>query len=273
VRSTVPFSLPFSLPFGLPSILPLDVASKLPSTRPSGAGGGSGLSGLFAGQQLPAAALTLVTGGAALLLVLSGSPWRLARNVVTIVHEAGHAVVAVLVGRRLQGIRLHSDTSGVTVSRGRRDGPGMVLTALAGYLAPALLGLAFACLLGAHRISALLVIVALLLLGVLVMVRNAYGVLSVLVSAGLLAVVAFVAPAGFQAVFGYGLTWFLLFAGIRPVVELQLKRHRGAARDSDADQLARLTGLPAALWLLVLAVATIGCLVVGGALLLRPALG
>ena len=60
---------------------------------------------------------------------------------ITIVHEAGHALVAVLVGRRLSGIRLHSDTSGLTLTKGKPYGPGMVLTALAGYVAPSLLGL------------------------------------------------------------------------------------------------------------------------------------
>ena len=122
----------------------------------------------------------LVTAGAALLVVALPGPWRVARNVITIVHEAGHALTAVLVGRRLQGIRLHSDTSGLTLSRGRPDGPGMVCTALAGYPAPSLLGMAFAGLLAAGLVTAPLVASAVLLAGVLLMVRNAYGVVSVL---------------------------------------------------------------------------------------------
>lgn len=230
------------------------------------------LAGLFGAQPDPSIPVPLVTGGVALLLVLSGAPWRLARNVVTIVHEAGHALIAVLAGRRLQGIKLHSDTSGVTVSRGKPEGPGMVLTALAGYPAPGLLGLAFASLLVADRVTVLLALAALLLLGVLVMVRNAYGVLTVVLTAGALAVLALVAGAQVQAWFVYLITWFLLLGGVRPVVELQIKRRRGTARDSDADQLARLTGVPAPLWMLMLAVIAITCLVVGGAWLLEPAL-
>jgi hypothetical protein len=230
----------------------------------------AGLAALFNAQPDPAGALPLVTGGAALILVLSGMPWRLARNVITIVHEAGHALVAVLVGRRLQGIQLHSDTSGVTVSRGKPVGPGMVLTALAGYTAPSLLGLAFAALLGANLITALLVVAALLLLSVLIMVRNAYGVLSVIVTAAVLAAVAFLAPSGVQAAFVYALTWFLLFGGVRPVFELQIKRRRSRSRDSDADQLARLSGVPAALWVLVFGVVAAGCLVMGALWLLEP---
>src|SRR5215217_8170098 len=114
-------------------------------------------------QSDPAASVTLVAGGLALLVVLVGRPWRFARNLVTIVHEAGHALAAVLVGRRLQGIKLHSDTSGVTVSRGKPEGPGMAFTAPAGYSAPGLLGLLFATLLGNDLVTMVLVLTALLL--------------------------------------------------------------------------------------------------------------
>ncbi len=51
--------------------------------------------------------------------------------------------------------------------------------------------------------------------------------------------------------------------GVRPVFELQRKRRGGGARDSDADQLARLTHLPAAVWL-VLFHAVAFCSLIGG---------
>ena len=73
--------------------------------------------------------LVLATGvGAAVAVVVDGV-WRWARGVVTIAHEAGHAVAALATGRRLTGIKLHSDTSGLTLSVGRPAGPGMVVTA------------------------------------------------------------------------------------------------------------------------------------------------
>ncbi|WP_290514773.1 M50 family metallopeptidase, partial [Aeromicrobium sp.] len=78
---------------------------------------------------------------AAIVLVLLPPVWSATRHLVTLVHEAGHAVVAVLTGRRLNGISLHTDTSGLTVSSGKPRGPGMIATAAAGYLAPSALGL------------------------------------------------------------------------------------------------------------------------------------
>jgi hypothetical protein len=194
------------------------------------------------------AAVVLVTGVVALVVVTFSELWRPARNVITIVHEAGHALVAVLAGRRLSGIRLHSDTSGLTLTKGRPYGPGMVSTALAGYVAPSLLGLGFAALVGAGQTASVLVVCGALLFGVLVMVRNVYGFFSVLLTGAVLFGIAWWTSPVVQAAFAYLITWFLLLGGVRPVGELQSKRRRGWARDSDADQLARLTGTPGLLW-------------------------
>jgi hypothetical protein len=212
--------------------------------------------------------VALVTAGAALVVVALPGSWRVARNVITIVHEAGHALTAVLVGRRLRGIRLHSDTSGLTLSRGRPEGPGMVCTALAGYPAPSLLGLAFAGLLAAGVVTGPLVAGAVLLAGVLIMVRNLYGVVSVLATGAVLVGVSWLASGPVQAAFAQLITWLLLFGGLRPLGELQRKRWRGRAGDSDADQLARLTGTPGFFWVVSFTLIGVGALVLAGGWLL-----
>jgi hypothetical protein len=217
-------------------------------------------------------AAPFLTGGLALVVVLFGGvPWRAARNLITIVHEAGHALAGLMAGRRLRSIRLHSDTSGVTVIRGKSTGAGVTFTLLAGYAAASLLGLLFAGLVAAHQVTTVLVISAVLLLGVLLVVRNAYGVFSVVASSVILAIVALVVSAEVQVWFVYLLTWFLLFGGVRPLWELQVKRRRGQARDSDVDQLGRLTGMPPVLWLFLLVVATVSCVIAGGLWLIEPA--
>lgn len=208
--------------------------------------------------------VALITAAVALAIVLVNEPWRLARNVITIVHEAGHALTAVVAGRRLQGIRLHSDTSGLTLTKGKPFGPGMVCTALAGYLAPSLLGLMFAAIVAAGGTTAVLVICALLLLGVLIMVRNAYGVVSIVACGLVLLAVAGWANDPVQAAFAQLVAWFLLFGGLRPLGELQRKRRTGWARDSDVDQLARLTGAPGWFWLVAFVMLNAGSLVLAG---------
>lgn len=214
-------------------------------------------------QQPPAAAWVIGTAVLALAAVLPRRVWQVTRNAVTIAHEGGHGLVALLTGRRLEGIRLHSDTSGLTVSRGRPHGIGMVLTAAAGYTAPSLLGLAGAALLGSGHATALLWGAVVLLAAMLVMIRNAYGVLSVVLAGTSFFLVSWLTAAPVQAAFAYLVVWFLLLGGIRPVYELQRKRRRGRAPDSDADQLARLTNVPAAMWL-VLFYAVALCALIGG---------
>lgn len=204
----------------------------------------------------------------ALALVAYGPAWRVSRNIVTIAHEGGHALVALLTGRKLDGIRLHSDTSGVTVSRGRPDGAGMVLTALAGYVAPPLLGLLFAWLLEIGRITLMLWFSLLLLAGMLVMIRNVFGVVSVVTTGGIIFAVSWFAPTDVQAAFAYFGASFLLLAGARPVIELQRLRAMRQAPSSDADQLSQLTGVPGLVWVFVFGLVALASLVLGGNLLI-----
>ncbi|WP_336318923.1 M50 family metallopeptidase [Streptomyces lavendofoliae] len=223
---------------------------------------------LLGTQPAPDLWLVVVTAVAALAVTAPHRVWRVARNAVTIAHEGGHGLIALLTGRRLDGIRLHSDTSGLTVSRGRPAGLGMILTAAAGYTAPSLLGLGGAWLLAAHRVTLLLWIATALLLAMLVMIRNAYGVLTVVAAGAAFLAVSLLTGPQVQAAFAYGAVWFLLLGGVRPVFELQAKRRHGGAPDSDADQLSRLTHVPAALWLFLFHAVSLCSLIGGGRWLL-----
>src|SRR6476646_7881583 len=150
---------------------------------------------MYAVQPAPASWVVAATAVVAVVLVLAPGAWPLSRHVVTIAHEGGHGLVAACTGRRLQGIRLHSDTSGLTVSRGRPTGLGMVLTAAAGYTAPPLLGLAGAALLAAGHITALLWGASALRRVTLVMIRHAVGALTVVLTGALFLLVSWLTKA------------------------------------------------------------------------------
>ena len=212
--------------------------------------------------------VVLATAVAALAVIVPHNLWRISRNAITIAHEGGHGLVALLTGRRLTGIRLHSDTSGLTVSRGKPHGLGMILTAAAGYTAPPLLGLGGAALLGDGRITLLLWVATALLVAMLVMIRNAYGALTVVLTGGAFLLVSWLAGPQVQAAFAYAVVWFLLLGGVRPAFELQMKRSRGGAGDSDADQLSRLTHVPAGMWLFLFHTVSLCSLMGGGRWLL-----
>lgn len=216
----------------------------------------------------PTAAVAL----AAVALVVTWSPLghRLVRHLVTLVHEAGHALVAAAVGRRLSGIRLHSDTSGLTLSRGRPRGAGMVAMLAAGYPAPALVGLGGAVVVGqgyaAGWLWALVLTCALMLL----LVRNLYGLWVVLVTGGAVAALSWTATGPVLSAAAHLVVWSLLLAAPRSVVGLQRGRRGRRRGDSDADQLARLTGVPAAGWVGLFWLLCVACLLAGGWLLLAP---
>lgn len=223
---------------------------------------------VFGNQPAPDAWLVIATGLVALAVVAPHPIWRLSRNAVTIAHEGGHGLVALLTGRRLDGIRLHSDTSGLTVSAGKPTGLGMILTAAAGYTAPPLLGLGGAWLLAAHHITLLLWLATALLIALLVMIRNAYGALTVILTGAAFLLVSWLTEPGVQAAFAYAAVWFLLLGGVRPAFELQSKRRHGGAPDSDADQLSRLTHVPPAMWLFLFHAVSLCSLIGGGRWLL-----
>jgi len=233
-------------------------------------------------QPLPPAWVIGLTGLLALCVVLNSQSWRVTGKVITIAHEGGHALVSVLSGRRLDGIRLHSDSSGVTYSRGRRTGPGLVLTAAAGYVMPSVLGAGAALLLAERHLTAMLWLALVLLAATFLAIRNVFGALAVLVTAGGVFAVSYYAPAAVQAGFAYLAAWFLLFGGLRPVVELargswgsagasgSSRRRLRWTRGSDAEQLARLTGAPAGLWITLFMLVALAALIAGAALLVPP---
>ena len=217
---------------------------------------------IVAGHQ-PSRALVLVTGLLAVAAVASRRVWPVSRTVVTMAHEGGHALVALLTGRRLAGVRLFHNAAGVTVSAGYSGGPAVVFTALAGYLSAPLLGLGAAALLATgHLLSVLLLLLA-GLVGLAIAMRNAYGFLAVFVTGAAIVAVLWQGSLPIEAALGYAMTWFLLIGGARPVLELQRGRRRRPGDSNDADDLARLTGVPGSLWVGVFGLVALGALALG----------
>ncbi|WP_210508781.1 M50 family metallopeptidase [Naasia sp. SYSU D00057] len=217
-------------------------------------------------------ALPLWVALAVAVLAVLPPVWRHSRHAVTIVHEAGHGFAATVTGRRLSGIRLHSDTSGVTVSVGRPRGPGMALTLLAGYPAPALVGLGTAWLTGIGHAAAALWALLLLVVLVLVQIRNWFGLWSVLVAGAAVFAVTWWAPTAWHGFAATAVSAFLLLGGVRTVGELQSARRRegrGRRGTTDADQLSRVAGLPGIAWVGLFLLLALACTASGGALLLR----
>lgn len=211
----------------------------------------------LATQPVPTAQTSAVLAVIALGLVVLA--WPLVRTLVTVCHESGHALVAVLAGRGLTGVRLHADTSGLTVSRGRPTGPGMVATLLAGYPGPAFAGLGLSLLAGSGHASGVLWLLVLGALALLVWIRNLYGLLVVLVAGAAVALATWYSPPTVLSWIATGLAWLFLIAAPRPVLEL----FRSRSTTSDAGQLATLTHIHRYVWCVLWLALTVAALVAG----------
>jgi Peptidase M50B-like len=122
-------------------------------------------------------------------------------------------------------------------------------------------------LIAGHSLGLLWLFVILLAL-LLIQIRNFYGFVLVVGCAVVLILVSWYLPATMQSGLAYVLTWTLLFAAPKPVIELIRQRRGGRARHSDADQLATLTRVPASLWACGFLVLNCVGLVLGSVLLL-----
>lgn len=208
---------------------------------------------------------------AAVVLVGCWTPWiwRVCQHGVTLVHEGSHALVGLLSGLAVQAVRLHSDHSGLTVTRGRAGGLGVVATYFAGYPGPGVLGVLLAWAVGIDRPGLTLGLLAVAVGALVLRIRNVHGVLVVVLSAGALGALAKWGTAYGQLVALHTIAWFLLIAAPRSLYACQRARRGGLARDSDPDRLAALTHVPAILWVAVMGAVTLGCMYAGGRLLLR----
>jgi hypothetical protein len=97
-------------------------------------------------------------------------------------------------------------------------------------------------------------------------IRNAFGALAVLATAGCVFAVSYFASAAAQAGFAYLFAWFLLLGGMRPALELASRRPRRGV--SDADQLARLTRVPRGAWVTLFLLVCAAALALGTRLLI-----
>ncbi len=204
------------------------------------------------------------SAGIALALIVVRPLWLIARVAVTLVHELGHALTGIIAGRKFTGFRINVDMSGHALTKGKPRGFGLVATTWAGYPSPAIVGTALIMLaLGGWAAPAISVCLAVLVFA-LIRVRSF-----------LTAVVMLGAIAGTGALWWWGadLLQAQVLVGAGLVLLVGAWRHVGAvARSSDtgsdAAALARLTGVPRAVWLatFVLVLGALTWLVVSRAL-------
>lgn len=181
-------------------------------------------------------------------LVAIRPTWITLRHGVTIIHEMGHVTVGRLFGRRVDGISLHTDTSGLTISAGKPYGLGVLMTYLAGYTAPPAvgLGLTWGAVNGYSGLSLLGLLV--ILICAFWLVRNLWGVVTISLSLAATGYIFWRGHADEITTTVVLVAMFLLLSGIRGGFDLWAVHHAGEGGTSDASMAARHSLIPATVW-------------------------
>ena len=155
--------------------------------------------------------------------------WRIARHLVTALHELGHATAAVLFGRRIVGVRLHRDGSGVTSMLGPKKRPvSDSLISFAGYPAPAAIGFGLCAAVRFGRSGVALAGLALLFFLIELRILNLWGAIElVLALAALLAAEVALSPEVISCV-ALLLASVALAGSVRPLLDQRNIRLAGA---------------------------------------------
>jgi Peptidase M50B-like len=211
--------------------------------------------------------MVLGTLGLAFLAVVVTPVWAWTKHLYTVVHEGGHAVVALATLHWVESVKIESRGTGETVRASGSAVSGVPFLA-AGYTAPSAVGLILARVVerGWSPLNTLLAGVV-IMIALLLFIRNLFGVIAVATIGGLLAIFVYLAGPQSQTGAVVAFAWFLLFAGLQEA--LRLFAVRRSNKENDADNLRKLTGIPADLWVLAFVAFAVFALYTGGRLLLR----
>jgi len=204
----------------------------------------------------PSALVVVATGALATVLVLV--LWSVVGHVVTFAHEGGHALAAVLLGARVNGVTLNADRTGATEST---KAVFQLPVTLAGYVAPSAFGVLGAVLLVRGQADLVLWVSLVLLVLLVIVTVNWFGRGAVAVTGILLLLTLQRGTPDVRVLVACVWVWLLLVGGLVHVLQ-------HGRRGSDFIELRRATWIvPAALWAALATAATGGALVYGGLLL------
>lgn len=212
---------------------------------------------------LPASQAMLI-GLMAAIVVYARILWSIANHAETVVHEGAHALAGIVTGRRIRSVKIDTDGGGATIMA-PDTGFGFGVAASAGYIGSSTAGLIAAGLISVGRIVAVLGLGLLLVAAMLLIVRNFFGLIVILICGALLYLIVSYTTTGVQTVIAYGVTWFLLISGPK-VASRAARKPKDVA---DAGILAGMTFLWPSAWCFLWLVGTIAALVIGAAILIH----
>lgn len=201
----------------------------------------------------------VLIGLAAFGVVLIPFLWPLVEHFNVMAHEGAHAAVASLMGLTVNDVHVNIDNTGKTGVK-LNGGLSTVLAGFIGYVGPSAFGVGAAKLISlGDGVEVLWLTIALLVL-LLFLIRQSFGILSVPAAIALLVFLIHDEHTRTELIAAYAMTWLLLLSGIRVAV-------KDGAGATDAGILKGATHLPRRFWALLWFAGTVAALLYGGSLL------
>jgi hypothetical protein len=188
-----------------------------------------------------------------LVLLTNRIPYvgKFLRIVNTLIHESGHAFVALLSSGEVYEVELFSDRSGTATTK-TKGKFSRFLVAIAGYP----FGSAFAWLMfyfiSHERTDWVLYILACIaLVNLTLLVRNTFGIVWLIAFVLVLLVVVYYGNADVRYYFSLWLAGVMLFEAFYSSIELVIIASKKTKSAGDAYNLQTFTGVPALIWALL----------------------
>jgi hypothetical protein len=203
----------------------------------------------------------VLIGVVALAAVAFEATWAVVSHIDVMAHEGAHAIISSLSGRGVKSITIARSAGGRTVPAQPGGASSDVAIGVIGYLGPSVFGLGAAALIRAGYILSMFWVALVLLVVLLLAVRWSFAFVTVPLALILAFFLARRAPMQIQVIAAYALTWLLLLAGVRSIIELGLRP------GGDSDNLRGVTGIPKLLWSLLWLAGSLWALAIGGRML------
>jgi Peptidase M50B-like len=216
---------------------------------------------VLVGPSVAGTPMVHVSGFIVVVLLAFARTW--VESLVTVAHEGGHIVAAILTLRKPSVFYVNETKGGGATEFGGGWGAGIVIVYLAGYLTPPLVGLAGANLLLAGKAWSLLWASLILLFGAYFQAKGLFSVLVVTLAGAGIGWTAIRGWPELQVGVAAGLVWLMLIGGVTTLLGM-----RFGVDKSDAAMLARFALLPRIVWVALFWFVAIVCLWVGGRRLL-----
>ena len=181
------------------------------------------------------------------------------RVVDTIIHESGHALMAILTSGKVLSINLFADTSGSTVTKSTNKF-GQALVSFAGYPISSLTALLMMYLINSsNHLLVIFILVTIAITGMILFIRNGYGLLW----AGTFSVLNFLVIYFDNQLVIESLSIFyaliILTDSVIAPLHLLVLSLTQSSKAGDADNLKKATHIPAVIWALLFSAIAIYC--------------